>query len=694
MIKSALHLILSIILILLSNCLLLDTLVYAADLNYDWTQTVGGTANEGGSGVTTDSDGNVYITGYFNDTVDFDPTDGTDSHSSNGFYDMYISQYRADGSYGWTQTVGGGDFEQAYTVAVDKNDNVYVVGVFRGTVDFDPTDGIDSRTSNGGFDIFVSQYQTDGSYGWTQTVGGTENDYGYSLAVDDSGNIYVTGLFRGTVDFDPTSGTDSHSSNGSGDIFISQYQTDGSYGWTQTVGGTDFDEGYSIVADNNGNVYIAGDFRGTVDFDPTDGIDSRTSNGGFDIFVSQYQTDGSYGWTQTVGGAGDDYGNSVAIDDSGNIYVTGLFRGTVDFDPTSGTDSHSSNGSGDIFISQYQTDGSYGWTQTVGGTDFDEGYSIVADNNGNVYIAGDFRGTVDFDPTDGIDSRTSNGGFDIFVSQYQTDGSYGWTQTVGGAGDDYGNSVAIDDSSNIYVTGYFPGEVDFDPTSGTDSHSSNGSNDIFISQYQTDGSYGWTQTVGGTGSDIGNSVAVDDSRNVYITGVFSDTVDFDPSSETDIASSIGGFDIFISKYLRDTNEDSSGDSTISTTAKTSFIPDEPSAPRCNAIPPTSVPNLFEIRTTSTSATIYFVPAGRPLNKYFLAYSTSQNEYQHGLEWDSLFSTGVMSVTIDHLAPSTTYYLSLRAGHDCATGEWSNPLEISTTTGVGMDRVFYAYLLEG
>ena len=238
--------------------------------------------------------------------------------------------------------------------------NVYVTGYFRDTVDFDPGTDTDSHTSSGGIDIFVTKVNADGTYGWTKTMGGSSGDYGYSVAVDSDGNVFVTGYFQGTADFAPGTDTDSHTSSGYGDIFVTKINSDGTYGWTKTMGGSYYDGGQSVAVDSDGNIYVTGFFYSgaeaySVDFDPgTDTTDEHTtSSSDGDNFVTKINADGTYGWTKTTSGSDEVHTCSVAVDSSGNLYVTGALYGTADFDPGTGTDEHTSSGSYDIFLMKF-----------------------------------------------------------------------------------------------------------------------------------------------------------------------------------------------------------------------------------------------------------------------------------------------------------------------------------------------------
>ena len=451
----------------------------------------------------------------------------------------------AEQAYVWTKAVGA---TITNAVAIDGGGNMYIAGSFGGTVDFDPGAGTDTMTSVRGLDIFLSKYDASGTYEWTKAVGGLYEDIANSVAVDGFGNVYIAGTFDSLVDFDPGVGTDFKGSQAGYDIFLSKYDASGTYQWTKTVEGLGGEFANSVAVDSSGNVYIAGSFGGTKDFDPGAGADNKTSAGSDDIFLSKYDASGTYQWTKAVGGTSADLANSVAVDSSGNVYIAGKFQNTVDFDPGVGTDNKTSAGSYEIFLSKYDASGTYQWTKAVGGTGDDQGKSVAVDSSGNVYIAGYFSGTVDFDPSAGTDNQTSGGVYDIFFSKYDASGSYVWTKKIGTTTDDFANSVAVDDSGNVYIAGKFQNTVDFDPGVGTDNKTSAGSYEIFLSKYDASGSYVWTKVVGGTGGDVANSVVVDSSANVYIGGSFSGTADFAPGAGVDNRTGGGGF---LSKYAPD-----------------------------------------------------------------------------------------------------------------------------------------------
>ncbi len=461
-------------------------------------------------------------------------------------------------TYAWAAGMRGTGDDQSRSIAVDGSGNVYTTGNFRGTVDFDPGAGTAELTSSGNnFDIFISKLDASGNYVWAKRMGGTFSDVSYGIAVDGSGNVYTTGYFRGTVDFDPGVGTvNLRSRMESDDIFISKLDASGNYVWAKSMqDGTSGDTGFAITVDGSGNVYTTGYFQGTVDFDPGVGTAELTAANLQDIFVSKLNASGDYVWAKSMGGNLDDSGRAIAVDGSGNVYTTGTFRGTIgDYDPGAGTANLASAGESDIFISKLDASGNYVWAKSLAGTSEEYGYGIAVDGSGNVYTTGYFLSTVDFDPSAGTANLTSAGGRDIFISKLDASGNYVWAKSMGGtatadsfAGGDIGYGIAVDGSGNVYTTGQFDIEADFDPGAGTVNLTSVGLVDIFISKLDASGNYVWAKSMGGTANDLGYDIAVDGSGNVYTTGFFRGTVDFDPGPGTAELTARAGSDIFVSK---------------------------------------------------------------------------------------------------------------------------------------------------
>jgi hypothetical protein len=439
---------------------------------------------------------------------------------------MGLSHFANAQNFVWARQLGGTNIDGGYSIAVDASGNVYTSGYFYGTADFDPGPDTFNLTSAGSRDIFISKLDASGNFVWAKQLGGPDWDNGYSIAVDNSGSVFITGYFQGTVDFDPGPNTFNLTSVGIYDIFISKLDATGNFVWAKQLGGSTTSIGNSIALDASGNVYTTGKFSGTVDFDPGPGTFNLFSTGGSDIFISKLDASGNFVWAKKMGGFGEDIGNSIAVDSSGNVFTTGYFQGTADFDPGPGTFNFSSAGNEDIFISKLDALGNFVWAKKMGGPSYDRGNSIAVDASGNVFTTGYFQGTVDFDPGPGTFNLTGAGSRDAFISKLDASGNFVWAKQLGGSS--IGNSIALDASGNVYTTGSFYGTADFDPGPGTFNLTSAGDGDIFISKLDDSGNFVWAKHMGGFYDDFANSIAVDEFGNVYTTGSFKVTVDFDP----------------------------------------------------------------------------------------------------------------------------------------------------------------------
>jgi hypothetical protein len=473
-------------------------------------------------------------------------------------------------AYSFASGIGGTGTERNFASAFDASDNIYVTGSFQGTVDFDPGTGTASLTAastNG--DIYVASYDASGSYRWAFRIGasGGEN-WGRAIAVDGSGNVVVTGFFYGTTDFNPGTGSANLTGPSS---FVARYTSSGSYLWAfpvSIVGSV-----LPVAIDGSGNIVLTGSFTGTVDFNPGSGKASLTSVKesqrvySHDVFVAKYSSSGSYLWAFRVGSVGGEYASSVDVDGSGNIYITGGFDGTVDFNPATATANQTSAGGQDIFVAKYSGAGVYVWANRAGGSSntgtgtnyADVGTRIAVDGSGNAVVAGEFYGTVDFDPGTGTASLTSVGtGTNCFVARYNSTGGYLWAFTPLARGS---VQVTIDGSGDIYLTGGlaaigsdtvgFPN--DFDPGTATVSFAGRVA---YLARYTSSGAYLWAFAITSDSLAVafasGQDIAVNGSGDIFVTGEFTRTYDFDPSeaAATLTSASAGIRDIFIAKYTQ------------------------------------------------------------------------------------------------------------------------------------------------
>ena len=384
--------------------------------NLIWAKQMGGTSQDYTTSIAVDPSGNVYITGNFYGTADFNPGVGTFNYTSAGYSDIFIAKLDGSGNFVWAKRVGGTDVDGASSIAVDPSFNVLITGVFSGSVDFDPGLGTYNLTTTGAYDIFILKLYGGGSLNWAKDLGENSDDYGITIASDASGNVHTMGTFIGTTDFDPGAGIYNLTSSDR-DVFVLKLNASGNFIWAKQLGGTGIESGAMLRVDVSGQVYIAGYFTQTADFDPGPGTFSLTPVG-IDIFVSKLDNSGNFIWAKQIKSSNTSFGSvrSFVVDNSGNVYTTGIFSGSIDFDPGLGAIILNSQMNGqDAFISKLDLNGNFMWAQQIGGAQADEAASIALDGSGNIYTTGNFRAIVDFDSGPGISYLTANGNPDAFL---------------------------------------------------------------------------------------------------------------------------------------------------------------------------------------------------------------------------------------------------------------------------------------
>ncbi len=449
--------------------------------------------------------------------------------------------------FSWARGLGGTQDDGGYDVTTDAAGNVYVTGYFGGTVDFDPGAGVANMTSAGEDDVFVLKLDSAGAFVWVRQLGGSNSERSLNVTVDAAGNIYTTGWFEGTADFDPGAGIANLASTGEFNAFISKLDSSGNFVWAKALKGTGYSQGDDVAVDAGGNVYSAGYFSGSVDFDPGSGVASLTPAGNEDVYVSKLDSAGNFVWARRIGGSDYDWANGLALDANSNVYTTGVFGGTVDFDPGAGGANLTSAGDNDIFVLKLDSAGAFVWARQLGGSDSDGGLQVAVDAGGSVYTTGWFAATADFDPGGGVANLASTGEFNAFISKLDSGGDFVWAKALKGTGYSQGDDVAVDAGGNVYTAGYFSGSVDFDPGSGVASLTPAGNEDVYVSKLDSAGNFVWARRMGGPEYDWATNIALDGDGNIYTSGVFGGTVDFDPGADVFNLTSSGGDDIFISK---------------------------------------------------------------------------------------------------------------------------------------------------
>ena len=448
----------------------------AQNPNFNWGNMVGDDSSVDIAKTNVcDSYGNTFVIGRVGlPATDYDPGPGTYTMStSNGT--NFIIKFAEDGSFLWAKNYGGNC--NNVSINIDQSNNIYLLGTYQGTIDVDPSSGIYNLSAPSFTNsLFVSKLDQNGNFIWAKSI---VNSTPTSLAVDKSQNILITAVFNGTIDVDPNATVNMISSSGSNNVFLLKLGNTGNTLFTKLFDGSVYQSINQMVTDNHNNILITGYFNATTDFDTGLGIYNQSISGNSAIYIQKLDSIGNFIWVNTYGGAlGYNFGYSLAIDNSDNIYATGFYTDPIDFDNSAGTYTVSSNGSSDIYILKLDKFGDLLWVKSVGGVSADEGYGIALDTLGNVNVVGMFESSVDFDPGSGTHTLSTSNFSDIdgFILRLDSTGNFIWVGAVSGLGFDKCFSVTIDAHNSLHINGSFGGgswysgnsfnNVDLDPTSG------------------------------------------------------------------------------------------------------------------------------------------------------------------------------------------------------------------------------------
>jgi hypothetical protein len=373
----------------------------------------------------TDASGNVYNTGRFRGTVDFDPGVGVSSLTANGFTDAFIQKLDPAGNFLWVINLTGGSWEQLNGITTDGAGNIYAFGHFGGTVDFDPGPGVLSLTSNGGNDLVVIKLSTAGNLIWAKSIGAASSEEGLFIGCDATGNIYCGGLFYLSVDFDPGPGTASLTSTGGQDVCIFKWDPSGNYLWAVSFGTSTSETFGGMDVSNAGDVIIIGSFTGSGDFNPNAGVNTLTAIAFSDVFFVKINNLGNHLWSSSIGSPGFDFTEDVCFTAGGDMLIVGGFNSAIDFDPGPGTVTLTPVGLNGYVLNLDPT-GNFLWVKHLNG--FSMLPSLVEVNPvGKIFLIGAFKGTVDFDPGPGVVSgNSSNIQTDAFALRLDNTGAYEW----------------------------------------------------------------------------------------------------------------------------------------------------------------------------------------------------------------------------------------------------------------------------
>jgi hypothetical protein len=444
-------------------------------------------------------------------------------------------------NWDWAKSSGGIHNDQGESIACDTHGNIYATGTFQS-----PSIGFGTNTHNNADtsglqplnkDLFIVKYDSSGNVMWSQSIGGIDNDVATSIVTDAADNMYVSGYFVSpAIQF----GTHVLANSGYTSFFIVKYDPSGNVVWAKSATGSGIANGLSI--DNSGNVYVTGNFNSAqITFDTT----ALANNGGWDIFVTKYDTNGNVLWAKSSGSVNDEKGQSIAVNAAGDAFITGQFCSpSVSIGSAVLTNPGGTVGYGDFFIAKYDASGNPVWAKSAGGEGnfWDSGYGISTDDNGNAYVIAEFCSptvTVGGFVLTNLGASNNN----IFIAKYDSNGVAVWAKSLG-LSQNHGFGIDTDASGNVYAISNFAGQINLD---GTTLNFSSGY-DIFIVKYDTQGSVVWASSVGEPLWDYGNSICVNPSDEVYVTGSFyENSIGFG----TTTLDNFGGSDICIAKLTQE-----------------------------------------------------------------------------------------------------------------------------------------------
>ncbi len=422
---------------------------------------------------------------------------------------------------------GNSNFDGAYSIAVDGSGNSYITGSFIGTTTFGNT----NYTAVGYTDMFIAKYDTDLNLEWINHLEGSGNDEGTSVVIDDNDNIYLAGNFSGNI----TIGSTTFSESLGNDAFVAKLNNSGDVIWAIQLNSDIIVNRPLLALDPSGYPYLTGAFKGVTAFGS---IDLTSADADEDIFIAKFDpSTGNTVWAKQFGGEKVQSGTSLSINSSGDVYFAGCFFDSSAF----GDITLVASGGLDAYVGKMNSSGEIVWIKQISGPDWENAISIDLDFEGNCYVAGYFGGTTSFNST----QLSATGWEDMFIAKYTPTGEVLWVKQAGSSSNcSNARSVKTDDTGNIYVTGYFTGPTFFDNTLMTSND-----RDVFVAKYDTDGDILWVKKAGGADYDNGESVDIDASNTVHVTGYVRGT-GTSTFGATDLTGK-GSDDIFIWKIFQE-----------------------------------------------------------------------------------------------------------------------------------------------
>lgn len=474
------------------------------------------------------------------------------------------SQMTSTYAHEWAFSRGSSGYEAGIGIVTGSDGSIYSVGTFEGTVNFDPFGSGGTAISHGLSDFYITKHDGDGHFIWIKSFGGDESDDVVAIDIDDQDNIYITGNFLGTVDFDPSPFHMENLTSGglyNSNSYVCKFTSNGDLIWVKDINGDFLSESTDITVDNYYNVHISGHFIDHLDVDPSStslfiGTGGTTIRHGFCVtlntsgnYLKHYFLEGNSTSNVKI--------HSVEVDNQLHQYFTGEFRGIIDFNPSVISTNNMTTGvTYQTFISSIDQTGTFRWARQLASVYGSKGIVVKTNQTGDVYILGRFKGQIDMNP--GTSSHMISGvssSWSLYVSKLNTFGFFVWGKAISGTGtltvgNVYPKGMVLNNSGAAFITGYFNKSVDFDPNSGVNLITSGGGYDAFTCILNTSGSLALAKSIESTSTVINSGIAINNNEDIYTTGKLYSLTDFRPTGYPYYCVSLGGSDMFIHKIKK------------------------------------------------------------------------------------------------------------------------------------------------
>lgn len=461
--------------------ILAPVLTQSQILGYDWSSQFGGPANNAIVDIEVDKNGNIYSTGNFNDSLDFDPGIGIDFKHSNGGLDIFITKQDPFGNYLWSITLGSSNGDYGLTLDTDTSGYLYLSGGFMGTVDFDPGPMVFNLTSSTSLNTFILKLDSNGNFIWAKQLTAKIRKLKFDVISDA---FYIADIIYDTTDFDPGSGVFNLYPTGSQSTYIAKMDTSGNLIWAKNFNGIQQNYFGDYDLDSHGNIYIRGNFNWTVDFDPGSQIYNLTTTvggSGVEGYVVKLTPQGDFIWAKQIIGNSITTNQGISVDPIGNSYIIGHMNSTIDADPGLNVFNLFSVNYVDIFVCKWDSSGNFNWAKQIFSKSIHFHTSNV-DNYGNLYLGGDFLDSTDFDPGPNILLKTvANSAGDIYYTKWDSAGNFQWVyHPKGGSGNEHLLCAELISNKEIVVSGVLSGVAHLDAGTVSSTHTSAGGQDPYI----------------------------------------------------------------------------------------------------------------------------------------------------------------------------------------------------------------------